>query len=77
VIGLFQGMFERNTLNFNSGWDSNGNQLDAVTDFRGLQRQLKAGGLQLTCEVDESTEGPAHFALLDPDGNPILFDQHV
>jgi lactoylglutathione lyase len=77
VIGLFQGMFERNTLTFNPGWDSDGNRLEAFTDIRELQRQLKASGVQLTSEADESTEGPAYFALLDPDGNPVLFDQHV
>jgi lactoylglutathione lyase len=77
VIGLFQGMFERNTLTFNPGWDSDGNRLEAFTDIRELQRQLKASGVQLTSEADESSEGPAYFALLDPDGNPVLFDQHV
>jgi predicted enzyme related to lactoylglutathione lyase len=77
VIGLFQGMFEKNILTFNPGWDSNAQPLDSFTDVRELQRQLKAQGVQLTSEADESTTGPASFSTLDPDGNPILFDQHV
>jgi catechol 2,3-dioxygenase-like lactoylglutathione lyase family enzyme len=77
VIGLFQGMFERNSLTFNPGWDSNANRLDAFTDVRDLQRQLKAQGVPLAVEADETTTGPAHFVAVDPDGNPILVDQHV
>ena len=77
VIGLFQGMFEKNTLTFNPGWDSNASRLDAFTDVRELQRQLKQQGVQLTAEADESTKGPAYFMATDPDGNPVLVDQHV
>lgn len=77
VIGLFQGMFERNTLTFNPGWDSNAGKLDSFTDIRDLQRQLKAEGVQLMTEADETTTGPASFVAIDPDGNPILVDQHV
>lgn len=77
VIGLFQGMFEKNILTFNPGWDSNARQLDTFTDVRELQRQLKAEGIEFQSEADESTTGPASFVLLDPDGNPILIDQHV
>ena len=77
VIGLFQGMFERNILTFNPGWNSNAQKLDSFTDVRELQRQLKALGVVLATEADESTTGPASFTLVDPDGNPILFDQHV
>ena len=77
VIGLFQGMFEKNTLTFNPGWDQNTNELDTFTDVRELQRQLKAQGVQLIKEVDESTTEPASFVAVDPDGNPILIDQHV
>jgi len=77
VIGLFQGMFEKNILTFNPGWDSNAQKLATFTDVRGLQRQLKAQGVQLQQEADESTTGPASFLAIDPDGNPILFDQHV
>lgn len=77
VIGLFQGMFEKNILTFNPGWDSNARQLDTFTDVRELQRQLKAKGIEFQSEADESTTGPASFVLLDPDGNPILIDQHV
>jgi predicted enzyme related to lactoylglutathione lyase len=77
VIGLFQGMFDRNILTFNPGWDQNAQQLPAFTDVRDLQRQLKAHGVQLVNEADESTTGPASFIAVDPDGNPILVDQHV
>jgi catechol 2,3-dioxygenase-like lactoylglutathione lyase family enzyme len=77
VIGLFQAMFEKNMLTFNPGWDQNAQKLDTFTDVRGLQRQLKAQGVQLVSEADESTTGPASFMALDPDGNPILVDQHV
>lgn len=77
TIGLFQDMFEQNILTFNPGWDSSANKLDSFTDVRELQRQLKAQGVQLTSEADETTTGPASFTALDPDGNPILVDQHV
>jgi lactoylglutathione lyase len=77
VIGLFQGMFENNILTFNPGWDSNAQKLDSFTDVRELQRQLKAKGVDLVSEADESTTGPASFMAIDPDGNPILVDQHV
>ena len=77
VIGLFQGMFEKNILTFNPGWDSNAQKLDTFTDVRDLQRQLKAQGVELVSEADESTTGPASFIAVDPDGNPILVDQHV
>ncbi len=76
VIGLFQGMFERNILTFNPGWDNNAQNVDPFTDVRELQRQLKARGVTLTTEADESTTGPASFTVVDPDGNPILVDQH-
>jgi catechol 2,3-dioxygenase-like lactoylglutathione lyase family enzyme len=77
VIGLFQGMFERNMLTFNPGWDGNARKLATFTDVRVLQRQLKAQGVELLQEADESTTGPASFVAVDPDGNPILVDQHV
>jgi catechol 2,3-dioxygenase-like lactoylglutathione lyase family enzyme len=77
VIGLFHGMFERNILTFNPGWDSDAQQLASFTDVRDLQRQLKAAGVQLQQQADESTTGPASFIAVDPDGNPILVDQHV
>jgi lactoylglutathione lyase len=77
AIGLFQGMFDKNILTFNPGWDSNAQMLDTFTDVRDLQRQLKASGVALESEADESTEGPASFIAVDPDGNPILVDQHV
>ena len=77
VIGLFQGMFEKNAMTFNPGWDSNAQKLNAFTDVRELQKQLKAPGVTLVTEADESTTGPASFMVMDPDGNPILVDQHV
>ena len=77
VIGLFQGMFDRNTLTFNPGWDQSAQPVAGFTDVRELQRQLKAAGVSLAMEADESTTGPAHIFMLDPDGNPILIDQHV
>ena len=77
TIGLFQGMFEKNILTFNPGWDSRARQLDAFIDVRDLQRQLKARGVELQSEADESTTGPASIMAVDPDGNPILVDQHV
>lgn len=76
VIGLFQGMFEKNTLTFNPGWDANAQPLAEFMDVRELQRRIKAQGIALAAEADESTTGPAHCMLIDPDGNPILFDQH-
>jgi len=77
TIGLFQEMFEKNILTFNPGWDKNGNTLDSFTDVRDLQRELKAQSLNIENEADESTTGPASFIVIDPDGNPILIDQHV
>jgi hypothetical protein len=70
-------MLERNTLTFNPGWDQSANPLDAFTDVRALQRSLKEAGVPLVTEADETTTGPAHFVVLDPDGNPVLVDQHV
>ena len=77
AIGLFQGMFEKNILTFNPGWDGNAQPLASFTDVRELQRQLKAQGVPLVEQADETTTGPASFLAVDPDGNPILVDQHV
>ena len=77
TIGLFQGMFEKNSLTFNPGWDANAQPVASFTDVRELQRQLKAAGVEFTAEADESGSGPAFFSIVDPDGNPILVDQHV
>ena len=77
VIGLFQGMFEKNSLTFNPGWDSKKETLKEFQDVRELQRIVKQRGLKLEAEADENTDGPAYFTLADPDGNPILVDQHV
>lgn len=77
IIGLFQGMFDKNILTFNPGWDNNARQLDKFMDIRELQQQLKAQGVTFESEADENTTGPASFVVIDPDGNPILLDQHV
>ena len=77
TIGLFQGMFDKNILTFNPGWDENASELDSFTDVRELQRQLKENGIKIETEADEETSGPASFVVVDPDGNPILVDQHV
>ncbi|WP_306146877.1 MULTISPECIES: VOC family protein [unclassified Roseibium] len=77
VIGLFQDMFEKNILTFNPGWDQDAKKLDAFTDIRSLQKTLKDKGYSFVQEVDETTTGPGSLMLVDPDGNPILIDQHV
>ena len=77
VIGLFQGMFARNTLTFNPGWDNKAQKLNSFTDVRELQRELKAQGVTFIAEADTTTKGLASFMIADPDGNPILVDQHV
>jgi catechol 2,3-dioxygenase-like lactoylglutathione lyase family enzyme len=77
IIGLFQGMFEKNLLTFNPGWDKNANKLDSFTDVRQLQQALKAQGVEFVNEADENTTGPAFFIVTDPDGNQIMMDQHV
>lgn len=74
-IGLFQGMFDKNVLTFNPGWDSKGKNLESFTDIREIQKNLKEAGIKLESEAEDG-EGPASFSLLDPDGNPILIDQH-
>ena len=76
VIGLFQGMFEKNMLTFNPGWDQSCGELEEFTDVREMQKALKTKGIALDVEADETTQGPASFMITDPDGNPILFDQH-
>ncbi|MEV5028002.1 VOC family protein [Paenibacillus sp. LPE1-1-1.1] len=76
IIGLFQGMFEKNILTFNPGWNENAENLNSFTDIRDIQKQLKAKGIKILTEADESSEGPASFTIEDPDGNSILIDQH-
>lgn len=76
-IGLFQGMFDRNILTFNPGWTKDRETLADFDDVRALQRNLKARGMAIAGEADETTKGPAHFTVVDPDGNTLLFDQHV
>jgi lactoylglutathione lyase len=77
IIGIFQGMFDKNMLTFNPGWDQNAQRVEDFTDVRELQRELKAQGLEFVYEADEGTTGPASFIVQDPDGNPILVDQHI
>lgn len=77
LVGLFQGMFEKNMLTFNPGWDSEASALPSFLDVRQIQDQLKAHGVALQAEADPATQGPAHIMITDPDGNPILIDQHV
>lgn len=77
IVGLFQGMFDKNILTFNPGWDQSANNLDSFTDIRKLKQELKAKGLQIEDESKETASGPASFTVIDPDGNPILIDQHV
>ena len=77
TIGLFQGMFDKNILTFNPGWDDEAQPVGEFTDVRELQRRLKTAGVPLVVEADESSAGPASFVVEDPDGNPVLVDQHV
>jgi lactoylglutathione lyase len=77
AIGLFQGMFEKNMLTFNPGWGPGGAEIDEFEDVRELQKRLKSDGASFVSEADEDTTGPASFVILDPDGNPVLVDQHV
>ena len=77
LIGLFQGMFPNNILTFNPGWDENAQQVESFDDVRDIQKQLKEKGIKLESEADEQTSGPASFVVIDPDGNAVLFDQHV
>ena len=77
IIGLFQGMFEKNIMTFNPGWDHNAQPLESYDDVRDIQKRLKADGVDLDTEADETSSGPASFMITDPDGNPVLFDQHV
>jgi predicted lactoylglutathione lyase len=77
LIGLFQGMFENNILTFNPGWDENANKIEPFDDVREIQKHLKSKGIKIQNEANENTTGPAHISLTDPDGNVILFDQHV
>ena len=76
VIGLFQGMFDKNILTFNPGWNNDAEEVNPFTDVRDIQRQLQTQGVELIEQADESGSGPAHITMVDPDGNPILIDQH-
>ena len=77
LIGLFEGMFDKNIITFNPGWDENANKVEPFDDIRTIQKHLKSKGIKLESEVDESSSGPASFMVYDPDGNAILLDQHV
>ena len=76
LVGLFQGMFEKNILTFNPGWDENAQALEQFDDVRTIQKAIKSNGLSMVVEADESTSVPASFIVVDPDGNPLMFDQH-
>lgn len=76
VVGLFQGMFEKNVLTFNPGWDSDTKELEAFSDVREIQSELEASNIEFESKADPDSKGPASFMVIDPDGNPILFDQH-
>jgi catechol 2,3-dioxygenase-like lactoylglutathione lyase family enzyme len=76
IVGLFEGMFEGNIITFNPGWDQNAKNTEAFDDVRAIQNHLKSAGIELSTEADETTTGPAHITLTDPDGNAILIDQH-
>jgi catechol 2,3-dioxygenase-like lactoylglutathione lyase family enzyme len=76
-VGLFQGMFEKNILTFNPGWDESANKVESFDDVRDIQKDLKDNNIKLESEVDENTSGPASMVMYDPDGNTILIDQHV
>jgi lactoylglutathione lyase len=77
VLGLYQGMFERNTLTFNPGWGQDAQALESFEDVRAIKARLEAAGIETRGEIDPESTGPAHFIAVDPDGNPVLFDQHV
>ncbi|AVF05613.1 MAG: hypothetical protein Devi2KO_19680 [Devosia indica] len=77
VVGLFQGMFDKNILTFNPGWNADSEQLPDFTDIRKIQQSLKSSGIDVGTEIDPQSSGPANFSVTDPDGNVILFDQHV
>lgn len=77
LVGLFQGMFEKNMLTFNPGWDENAKAVKDFDDVRNIQKKLKSKGVSIENEADETTSGPASFVVIDPDGNPVLIDQHV
>ncbi|WP_304143973.1 VOC family protein [Mesoflavibacter zeaxanthinifaciens] len=77
LVGLFQDMFDKNILTFNPGWDESANKIEDFTDVRDIQKHIKSYQIPLITEADESSSGPASFVILDPDGNPVLIDQHV
>ena len=77
AVGLFQGMFDKNVLTFNPGWDADARPLGTFMDVRDIQRRLRAAGVELVREANEETSGPASCVVVDPDGNPVLIDQHV
>ncbi len=77
IVGLFQGMFEKNILTFNPGWDQEASELQAFEDVRALHEKIKASGIETEQESLEEEKGPGSFVMVDPDGNPILVDQHI
>jgi len=77
TIGLFHGMFEKNILTFNPGWDAKAQTVDGFQDVREIQKKLRSEGIEFEVEADETTTGPASLIIHDPDGNPVMLDQHV
>ena len=77
TIGLYKGVIEKNTLTFNPGWDQQSKPIGSFQDIRDIQKQLRSEGVEFVSEADERSDGPASFVLIDPDGNPVLVDQHV
>jgi len=77
TIGLFQGMFDKNILTFNPGWDQQARKIEEFEDVRSIQKNLNSQQIELITEANEQSSGPASIILTDPDGNQILIDQHV
>lgn len=77
LIGLFQGMFDKNILTFNPGWNQDAQPLPEFDDVRKLNKAVKQDGLSTESESMEGESGPGSFILIDPDGNQILIDQHI
>ena len=77
VIGLFEGMFDKNMLTFNPRWTANAEAAPDDPDIRVLLERFKAAGIEPLLQHDETGSGPAHFVIEDPDGNQLFFDQHV
>ncbi len=76
TIGLFQDMFPKNILTFNPGWNDMAEEVNPFKDVREILEDLRSKGIEIIEQVDPATNGPAYLTIEDPDGNPILIDQH-